>query len=331
MTTEHSCPPDGAAGAAEVLDVRIRSREVVADDVITLELVPIQGGELPPFEAGSHVDVYIRDGLVRQYSLCNDPAEHGRYVIAVLKEARSRGGSAAIHDDFRVGQSLRIGAPRNAFPLQGDASHSILFAGGIGITPILSMAHRLLATDAAFEMHYCVRSRSRAAFGELLSQGPLASHAQIHIDDEPDTRPFDPQVFIPQPLAGHHMYVCGPQGFIDAIRTRALDLGWSEDSFHSETFTAAAPEGDEFIVHAALSDVTVNVPSGQSIAQVLMDAGVDVLTSCEQGVCGACLTRVIEGIPEHRDAYQTREERAANTHMTVCCSRAKTKKIVLEI
>jgi vanillate O-demethylase ferredoxin subunit len=270
--------------------------------------------------------------LIRQYSLWGDPADRERYRIAVLRERSSRGGSAAVHEALEAGQTIRIGAPRNSFPIVDESSRSFLFAGGIGITPLLAMAHRFVAVGSPFELHYYVRSRRRAAFLEHLRQAHFKARAHIHVDEESDGPP-SLSSHVPAREPDAHLYICGPAGFTRALREVAEDKGWHGDQVHWESFSPGetTEAATCFIVEAAASGVTVKVPPDRSIAHVLMDAGVDVLTSCEQGVCGACLTRVIEGVPDHRDAIQTREERAANTHITICCSRAKSGRLVLDI
>lgn len=313
------------------IDVRIRRRIDAAQDIVALELVRTDGQPLPAFEAGSHVDVLIAPGLVRQYSLCNDPAERDRYVLGILLDKQSRGGSKAVHSEFNEGADIKIGAPRNAFALRPGMRHAVLLAGGIGITPIKAMAHALHSQGTAFELHYCARSRMHAAFLDDLLAAPFGARVTCHMDDECGG-PRPPEAYLPEPDDGRHLYICGPGGFIDAVRDKALAAGWPDAQIHIERFVAEpASGGGSFTVEAVRSGVTVEVGEDESIANALMRAGLDVLTSCEQGLCGVCLTEVVEGVPEHHDQFQTDEEKAANTHMTICCSRAKTPIIKLDI
>ncbi|MBP2293266.1 PDR/VanB family oxidoreductase [Azospirillum rugosum] len=315
-----------------VLDVLIRRRVIEADGIVMLELVSATGEPLPPFEAGAHIDVHVGPDLIRQYSLCNDPAETQCYRLGVLLDPQSRGGSAAVHATFLEGQSVRIGVPRNNFPLAEGARKSILVAGGIGVTPLLAMAYRLTAAGADFELHYCSRSESRTAFRSLLAEAPFADRVVYHFDDGAPEQRFSPDAVLGSADADTHLYICGPSGFMDYVRNAAEARGWPSANIHLEHFGAAVEVGgDSFQVRAEQSGVTVTVGKDETIAQALDKAGVDILTSCEQGVCGACLTRVLEGEPDHRDAYQTAEEKAANSHVTICCSRSKSPLLVLDV
>jgi vanillate O-demethylase ferredoxin subunit len=314
------------------LNVRILSREDAATDIVSLELVAADGAALPPFEPGSHVDVHVAPGIVRQYSLCGDPTETHRYRLGILRDPASRGGSEAIHRAFAAGQVIRISQPRNNFQLAPQARRSILVAGGIGITPLLAMAYRLQAEAADFTLHYCTRSRERTAFVPELSAPALAPRVVLHHDDGPPGQRFGLDACLPPPAAGTHLYVCGPAGFINFVTEGAKRAGWEPGQIHVEHFAAqVSTEGAAFTVVAANSGITVQVAAGQSVAQALCAGGVNLPLSCEQGICGTCLTRVIEGTPDHRDLYQTDDEKAANTHMTPCCSRSLSARLVLEL
>jgi vanillate O-demethylase ferredoxin subunit len=314
------------------LDVIVLSRTEAATDIVALELAAADGGALPPFDAGAHVDVHVAPGIVRQYSLCNDPVERHRYRLGILLDPSSRGGSAEIHRAFAAGQRIRISQPRCHFQLAARAARSILVAGGIGITPLLAMAHKLQAEGADFTLHYCTRSRERTAFAQELAASGFAAKVRLHHDDGPAEQRFRLDADLPPADSGTHLYVCGPGGFIKFVTEGARQAGWDAANVHVEHFGAeVSTAGDTFTVVAANSGVTVQVGAGQTVAQALMAAGVDVPLSCEQGVCGSCLTRVIEGTPDQRDLYQTDDEKAANTHMTPCCSRSLSARLVLEI
>ncbi|WP_213941162.1 PDR/VanB family oxidoreductase [Pseudomonas sp. dw_612] len=303
------------------LEVLIVRRREEAEGVISLELVDPAGAWLPAFEAGAHVEVQVAPGLVRHYSLCGAPEDRQRYSLGILREPASRGGSARIHEQFQQGTLINISRPRNQFPLEERAEHSLLVGAGIGITPILAMAWRLQALGASFELHYCVRNRARAAFLERLALAPFADKVTLHIDDEGQRLAIPSLLHGPE--ANRHVYVCGPAGFMDALIGAARQQGWPAANVHHEYFAAEVDAtGAGFTLHAARSGLTLQVPENRSIAQVLQDAGVEVPLSCEQGVCGTCLTPVLEGIPDHRDLFLTEQEKAANDQMLLCCSRA---------
>jgi vanillate O-demethylase ferredoxin subunit len=323
---------------AAPLTVRVARRRTEAEGICSFELVAADGGSLPAFEAGSHIDVQVPGGPMRPYSLCSVPSTAqqlpSRYQIAVLRESASRGGSAGMHERVAEGDLLQISAPRNLFPLSATAAHHVLMAGGIGITPMLAMAEALAAAGTSFELHYCTRSAARTAFAQYLRAAPFADAVQFHHDDGPPAQRFDIALRLAEPQAGVHLYVCGPRGFMDAVLGTARAMGWPESQIHSESFGAApvaqACDGSfEVVLHS--SQRVVVVPTGRSIVQALADAGVDIVTSCEQGVCGTCLTGVVDGTPDHRDQYLTPEEQAAGDQILPCCSRSKTARLVLAL
>ncbi len=316
------------------LSVRVARKRVEAVDICTFELVSVDGSPLPPFSAGSHVDVQLPGGLTRQYSLCNDPSESHRYLIGVLRDPASRGGSRSMHDQVAEGQVLQISPPRNHFPLAHGASRHLLLAGGIGVTPILCMAERLAHTGADFEMHYSTRSVERSAFRERIAGSTFARRVHFHFDDGDDSQKLPLAALVAAPESGMHLYVCGPKGFMDAVLSAARATGWPETQLHYEFFAgevASSGADAPFEVQLASSGRMVFVERGKTVVKALLDAGVDVAVSCEQGVCGTCLTRVLEGIPDHRDMYLTPDEQAANDQFTPCCSRAKTPRLVLDL
>lgn len=316
-----------------LLQVKVLSKTREAEYIASFELASLDGQPLPSFSAGSHIDVHVRAGLVRQYSLCNAPHDSRRYQIAVLRDANSRGGSAGMHEEIEVGAVLDISAPRNHFPLT-PAKRSILLAGGIGVTPILCMAEQLAASGADFVMHYCARAPERTAFRERIAASSFAGQVTYHYDSGADAQKIRLAELIATPDADTHIYVCGPGGFIDHVVNTAKQQGWPAAQVHLEYFGAAQPEsGGElaFDVKIASSGQVYTIPAGASVIQVLAKHGVDIPVSCEQGVCGTCLTRVLEGVPEHRDLYLTDEERAANDQFTPCCSRASSAMLVLDL
>ncbi len=319
--------------AAE-LQVRVTAKVAEAEGVASFELVDVEGRALPAFSAGSHVDVHVPGGLTRQYSLCNHPGESHRYLIAVLDEPTSRGGSRAMHQHVQVGDVLRISTPRNHFPLAHGAAHSVLLAGGIGVTPILCMAERLAVTGGAFEMHYCTRSPARTAFRQRIAASSFAAQVHFHHDDGDAAQKLQLAPLLAAVKPGVHLYVCGPKGYMDWVLGSARAAGWPAEQLHYEFFGAEVAPSDSdaaFEVQLASSGRIIVVPKDQTVVQALAAAGVQVLTSCEQGVCGTCLTRVLEGECEHKDMYLTPEEQAANDQFTPCCSRAKSARLVLDL
>lgn len=318
-----------------MLEVVVTRKESVAQDICAYELALADGGALPPFSAGSHIDVHVTDRVVRQYSLCNHPDERTRYVIGVLREPQSRGGSIAMHEQVRQGSRLLISEPRNHFPLAHDARRSILFAGGIGITPILCMAERLSHVGADFELHYCARSLERMAFRDRILASGFSRRVHLHLDDGLDVQKLRVDAVLAKPEPDVHLYVCGPGGYMEHVLGAARRLGWPEPQVHREYFAAApgvgAASDGVFEVRIASSGKSYVIPKGRSVTQVLEAGGVEIPVSCESGVCGTCLTRVIEGEPDHRDSILTDEERARNDQFTPCCSRSKSAVLVLDL
>jgi vanillate O-demethylase ferredoxin subunit len=322
-----------SAGSAS-LTVQVVSKTVEATDICTFELADPLGNALPNFGAGSHIDVHVRDGLVRQYSLCNDPRESRRYLIGVLRVPESRGGSSTLHDEVQEGDLIEIGEPKNHFPLARGAKRSLLVAGGIGVTPILCMAERLANIGADFEMHYCTRSRERTAFVNRIERAAFASRVSFHFDDGPPEQKLDFAALLNSPRADTHLYVCGPKGFMDFALSAAKQQGWPEHRVHKEFFSSdigSLASDTEFDIKIASTGKVYRVAREQTVIAALLQHGIEIPTSCQQGVCGTCLTRVMDGEPEHRDIYLSDDERARNDLFTPCCSRAKSAMLVLDL
>ncbi|WP_071336072.1 PDR/VanB family oxidoreductase [Burkholderia contaminans] len=316
------------------LTVRVARKTVEAEGIAGFEFVEADGRELPAFCAGAHVDVRAPGGLVRQYSLCNRPGERHRYQIGVLRDPASRGGSVAMHDDLKEGDTLQISPPKNNFPLVEDANRSLLFAGGIGVTPILAMAERLHELARDFAVHYATRSPTRTAFADRIRSSRFAAKVQFHHDDGADGQKLNLPPLLKSPQPGTHLYVCGPKGFLEAVRAQATDAGWPEGNVHYEYFAgveAHSVDHRHFDVVIKSSGAVIRVEAMQTVVQALEANGVFVPVSCEQGVCGTCLTRVLAGEVDHKDLYLTAEEQAAHDQFLPCCSRAKGNRLVLDL
>lgn len=314
------------------IDVRVTRKEQEAEGVFSFDLISATENELPPFEAGSHIDVRLPNGMTRQYSLYNNPSDRSRYRIASQREETGRGGSICLCDVVGEGDVLTVGAPRNNFPLVVSARRSLLLAGGIGVTPMLAMAEALWDRGAAFALHYGARTRHRMAFAKHLATAAFAKRVALHLDDELATR-LDLAKTIGVPEDDVHIYVCGPKGFIDAVMKVAHDAGWSAQQLHFELFSAQVEAGADdggFFIELAQSGRRIFVPPDKTAAEILNAAGVEIEVSCEQGICGTCLTRILGGEPDHRDLFMNDEEHARNDRFTPCCSRAKSAVLVID-
>lgn len=315
----------------DLIPVEVTRSEPLAENIRRIDLVRAGGGELPAFEAGAHVDVHLPNGLIRQYSLWNDPADNRQYCLGVLLEPAGRGGSAEMHR-LRCGDRIKVSWPRNNFRLV-EADDIILLAGGIGVTPLLSMAQYLYHGQRPFTLHYCARSPERMAFQEWLRASGFAAKVQLHFDNGPAEQRFDFAALSRKPPRETHLYVCGPTGFMDAALSAAEGY-WPETALHREYFAAkptATGEDQPFFVQLRSTGETFGIPAGQSIAEVLERHGIDVPRACEQGICGTCMTPVLKGIPDHRDLVMTAAEHAQNHQMTLCCSRAQSELLVLDL
>lgn len=328
MSQQSTSPatPDGT------LQVRVVSKRMEALDICSFELHALDGAVLPPFSAGSHIDVHVKPGLIRQYSLCNSPQERHRYVIGVLRDPASRGGSVAMHADIVEGGVITIGTPRNLFRLVDGAHPSLLLAGGIGITPLLAMAWQLVEDDADFHLHYFTRTAERAAFFDAIAMSPLKQHVSLWCDDV--AAPARPGIgtLLAALSADAHVYACGPTGFLQHVLDSGQAAAWPAQQLHYEAFSAAASvAGAAFTVQLRSSGLAVQVGPEETIVAALLKHGVEIPVSCEQGICGTCLTGVVEGRPDHQDQYLTDDEHARGDQLTPCCSRSLTPLLVLDL
>lgn len=317
-----------------MLEATIHERRQEAQGVVSLELRPREGAEFPKFEPGAHIDLHLPQGMVRSYSLCNASEEKDRYVIGVQRDRASRGGSVYVHDQLKAGGQLEISLPRNNFPLHPEARHSVFIAGGIGITPIMSMLRRLKSLGRSAELLYAARSRREAAFvGEIES---LGVDVVWHFD-EMGGGPPDLKSFLSTRHGDDvHYYACGPGAMLDTFEGLCSDMGYA--NAHLERFTARKdstptpePVQQAYSVELSRAGLRIEVPPGKTLLDALLDAGVEMDYGCMEGVCGTCKTRVISGEPEHRDCVLTSAERASGTVITPCVSGCRKGPLVLDL
>lgn len=312
--------------------LQVRAIRLEAQGICSFELAAPEGQALPAFEAGAHVDVHLPGGLVRSYSLAGDPANRCHWLLGVLKEINSKGGSRAMHEQVRVGDHLTVGPVRNAFALAGGAQHTVLIGGGIGITPLKAMAHTLAAQGASFELHYCARTAQHAAFADALRALVPAERLHFHFDGGDPARGLHLQNLLATPAPGTHLYYCGPGGFMKACADASAH--WASGTVHSEHFKApesarpAMPEGG-FEVHLVRSGVTIQVEPEQTIVRAIELTGRRVPTSCLSGLCGACKVDYLSGEVDHRDYILNDDEKTRC--LTLCVSRAKSPSLSLDL
>jgi len=313
--------------AEQTLTLVLTAVHLAAHDTNLYTFEAPDGRALPGAMPGAHIVLHLPNGVERQYSLTNYGPSLTEYTVGVKLDPKSRGGSLYMHNQLRVGIQIPVDPPRNNFPLVENADHVVLFAGGIGITPIYSMVKRLLELGRSWELHYSCRSRKDAAFVSELER-----HAQVHLhfDDEKGGVLPIAQIISTLPKNAH-LYCCGPTPMLSAFENATVN--WPSERIHVEYFTpkfAAAAEGG-FVVELARSKKELTVPPGKSILQVVREAGIDVPYSCEEGICGACETRVISGVPDHRDSVLSESERKQNATMMICCSGSKSPRLVLDL
>lgn len=314
-----------------MLQLRVHSITYGAQGILLFDLRNPEGGALPAFEAGAHIDIRMDNGLLRSYSLINSPELRDRYVIAVLRHTHSRGGSAWLHDSARVGQSVAVSQPSNGFPLIQDAEHSVFIAGGIGITPILGMINQLNGSHRSWSLHYRFRHAESALLPEELTDASVASRVKISCGETADRRSFDMARIVGEAPPQSHLYCCGPPSLIEAFLETAK-LRPSE-YVHVEYFEAAEnPSLDGgFMVRLARSGKTIAMLPGKSILAAVRDLGIEAPYSCQEGLCGECETRVIVGEPDHRDLFLTQAEKASGDKIMICCSGSKSPILELDL
>ena len=311
--------------------LRLRQIRLEAEGICSYEFVAPEGGSLPPFRAGAHIDLHLPEGRIRSYSLANAPHDTGRYLVAVQREEQGRGGSAWMHDSLRVGQVVHAAAPVNDFTLDEAAEHSVFIAGGIGITPILSMIARLDALDRSWQLHYASRSPQCTAFMAQLQALDRGRGRVAYCFGSDRAERVDVSGIVARADAATHLYCCGPARMIDAFvqagRTRA------PSTVHFERFAAAAERAVDGGYTAVLqrSGKRLAVEPGKTLLDALLDENVSVPYACSNGICGTCLTQVVAGTPDHRDEFLGEEERRSGKCMLVCCSGSLTPELVLDL
>jgi ferredoxin-NADP reductase len=318
-----------AANGREKLLVRLQSITYATQDTQVYEFVRPEGGSFPPVTAGAHIDVHLPNGITRSYSLLHAGDSLDRYVIGVKLDPKSRGGSRYMHEHLRVGMTMALSLPRNHFPLTEDAAHTVLIAGGIGITPIWCMAQRLQTIGASWEMWYACRSRADMSFLPELTRYGNCVH--LHSDDEAQGV-LDIAGIIAAAPSDAHFYCCGPAPMLAAYEAAAS--GRAPETVHLERFGAAqafTATGDSFIVELARAGIELVVPAESSLLEVLTSNGITIDSSCQAGICGCCEVAVLEGEVDHRDEVLTESERANHKTMMACCSRAKSARLLLDL
>jgi ferredoxin-NADP reductase len=317
-------------GRKAALRVEVARKWQAAQGIAGFELKPVEG-LLPTFQPGAHIDVHMPNGRIRQYSIANGPGESGSYVIGVKREPDSKGGSICMHDTVREGDVLAISEPRNNFPLRRDATRTLLVAGGIGITPLLAMAQALLHSGLPHELHYFAQAGDHLAFPERLDL--LKDTLVPHLGLAPHETAEALAALLSSYRAGMHLYLCGPGPMLEAARRIAAAQGWPIEAVHFEYFknTTIIDDSSSFEVALARSSLTLAVPAGRTILEVLREADIDLPSSCEQGACGTCVVTVLEGVPDHQDVYLDDAEKQSGTKIMTCVSRARSARLVLDI
>jgi ferredoxin-NADP reductase/nitrite reductase/ring-hydroxylating ferredoxin subunit len=323
-------PEKSASGRRAAIRVQVARKWQAAEGIAGFKLQPIQG-LLPTFQPGAHIDVHMPNGEIRQYSIINGPGETDSYVIGVKREPDSKGGSSCMHDVVREGDVLAISEPRNNFPLRRDAVKTLFIAGGIGITPLLAMAQALHHSRLPHELHYFAQSKDQLAFPERLEA--IGDTLTTHLGLDPDETAAEIRRLLSVHRPSMHLYLCGPGPMLEAARRIAAEQGWPEEAVHFEYFknTNKVDDSSSFEIALARSCVTLQVPAGRTILEVMRENGIDMPSSCEQGACGTCVATVIEGEPDHQDVYLNDAEKRAGTRIMTCISRAKSARLVLDI
>jgi len=316
----------------ETYKVVTRSVADVTEDIRAFDFVMADGSPLRPFEAGGHIVLHPPNGTSRRYSLTNGPGETDAYRIAVLREDEGRGGSRYLHKHVREGTRLHISGPFNHFPVDESAEDYLLLAGGIGITPILSIAQHLHAAGRPFTLHYCARSPERAAFADRLAASPFAGQVVLHHTGGDPSNRLDIAALAREQSAATQVYFCGPQRFMDAVEAACAD--WHPPRVHSESFAgpgAVTKGAQPFEVELARSGEVITVPADSTLLDVLWQHGHLVDYVCLEGICGSCMVDLVSGNADHRDDFLTDDEKCRNDLLMACCSRSRGGRLVIDL
>ena len=329
-----SLPPLSSAGRSASLNVRVAAIDSVSPTVKAFRfesLGDLPEQQLPAPQPGSHIDVHLPNGLIRQYSLINGPGQTDHYAIAVKRSNDSSGGSLTLHDNVRLGDLLAISTPRNNFTLRRDAEHTHLIAGGIGLTPLLAMSRALHHMGRPYTLHHFISHESEHLFQDELQA--MNEHCQIHVGLTPSETAHKLAQLLAHPGEHQHLYLCGPAPMLQCARETAVAFQWPDHNVHFEYFQnpEARDDSSAFMVELARSGLTLNVPAGQSLLAVLREQGITLPSSCEQGACGTCKVTVLDGEPEHQDVYLSDSEKARGDCLMSCVSRARSDKLTLDL
>lgn len=311
----------------------VAGKATEAHNIVSFELIDPDGVELPAFSPGSHVDVTIPGGLVRQYSLYNSPLDRSRYRIGVWKDPNSRGGSKALHEAVNVGDTLQVSLPRNRFRVPRNTKRAILIARGIGVTPILSIADHLKSENIPFELHYVYALMSPGSFRQTIDGANFSENTKYYLEDSEKNQLLNAGTVLAAQPEDTHLFICGADWWLDPILKTAAQNGWADERIHVERFTAkqAAPLLDKvFEVKIASTGAVFKIPGDKTVTGFLEEKGVKIPTSCEQGACGTCKVKVLEGEVDHRDKRLSPEQRAEG-YFLACVSRAKGDMLVLDL
>lgn len=311
--------------------VVVAKKTIEANNMISMELVDPAGAELPAFSAGSHIDVAIPGGIMRQYSLANSPSDRSRYIIGVWKDANSRGGSKALHQSVNVGDTLKVSEPRNNIDVPADLKHAVLMARGIGVTPMLSIAADLKAKGIPFELHYMFAGGSPDSFRAMIEASPFAENTTFYL--EASATMLNPATVLAEQPEDAHLFICGVDWWLDPVIAGIEKKGWTADRIHIERFNGKAGPilmDKVFDVKIASTGAIFKIPGDKSVTSYLEEKGVKIPTACEQGACGTCKVKVLEGEVDHRDKRLKPDERAAGWFLP-CVSRGKGGVLVLDL
>jgi phthalate 4,5-dioxygenase reductase subunit len=318
-----------ATSYPQMLPLRVMRNDKIADGIHILEFRDTGGQPLPEFSAGAHIAIQAPNGLLRKYSLCNDPAERDRYLVAIKREANGRGGSCNLIDNTKAGDELMVAPPVNDFGLPPRAQDFLFIAGGIGITPIMAMIREVLRQGKRFRLFYCSRSPETTAFLDELSAPEFKNQVTIHCDQGDPARSLDLKPVLAERKNREHLYCCGPRPLMEAVRN--MTDHWSSTAVHFEAFSEAEthkPTDKPFKLRLARSGEVLDVPTTKTILEVLRDRGLEVPSSCETGTCGTCRTKMLAGEADHRDLVLAEHERADT--IMICVSRAKGDEITID-